>query len=88
MVWVASHRIRGCRCEGHHVAAEDMETQGWCMGCAGHSQCQCMQGMEGRADTLARGTASLDAIEAQLSSLGGMVFIAQRHVDSIGEGAV
>ena len=47
-----------------------------------------MQGMEGRADALAGGAANLDVIEAQLSSLGGTVFMAQRHVDSIGEGAV
>ena len=49
---------------------------------------RCMLGMEGRADALAGGAANLDAIEAQLCSLGSMVFMAQRHVDSIGEGAV
>ena len=49
---------------------------------------RCMQGMEGRVDALAGGAANLDAIKAQLSSLSGTVFMAQRHVDSIGEGAV
>ena len=49
---------------------------------------QCMQGMEGRADALAGGASNLNAIKAQLSSLGSTVFMAQRHVDSIGEGAV
>ena len=47
-----------------------------------------MQGMERRADALAGGDSNLNAIKAQLSSLGGMVFMAQRYVDSIGEGAV
>ena len=41
-----------------------------------------------RVDALAGGAANLDAIEAQLSSLGSTVFMAQRHVDSIGERAV
>ena len=45
-------------------------------------------GLEGRVDALAGGAANLDAIKAQLSSLSGTVFMAQRHVDSIGEGAV
>ena len=91
MVRVASHGIGGCGCEGRRVATEDTEARGWCVGCMGPlgcSQCWCMWGMEGRADALAGGAAKLDAIEAQLSSLGGLVFMAQRHVDSIGERAV
>ena len=88
MVRVASHRIGGCGYKGHCLATEDMEAQGWCVGCAGCSQCRCMWGMEGRADALAGGAANLDASKAQLSSFGGTVFMAQRHVDSIGEGAV
>ena len=89
MVWVASHGIGGCGCEGRRVAAEDTEAQGWCVDCVGRglSACGAWRGRR-TVDALAGGAANLDAIEAQLSSLGGTVFMAQRHVDSIGEGAV
>ena len=79
--WV--HRARQCECEGHWLTVEDAEGGAWArLGGVSVSVCRAWRG---RADALAGGAADLNAVEAQFSSLSGVVFMAQRPVDRSGE---
>ena len=76
-------RVGRCECEGHRLTVEDAEGGAWAR--LGEVSVGVCGALGGRADALAGGAANLDAVEAQFSSLGGVVFMAQSPVDRSGE---